>query len=105
MDPPPIPEQKDDLNKTIDMFYEGKLKTTAHSKKTSVPLSSLIIVVQHDFKNLAFFNNTSISKSLLLFHERNTVEVGVRTHVELMAKLLLIDRQFFDQSSAFSAIF
>ena len=105
MDPPPIPEQKDELNKTIDMVYEAKLKNTAHSKKTPVPLSSLIIVVQHDFQNLSLFNNTSISKSLLLFHERNNVEDGARTHEELIAKLLLIDGQIFDQSRAFSAIF
>ena len=32
MDPPPIPDKKDDLNKVIDMIYKAKLKNTAHTK-------------------------------------------------------------------------
>ena len=81
MDPPPLPEQSEGINKVIDMVYEKKLKTTVHSKKSLIPLSSLVLVLPHEMQNLKVFNNTSLSKAVICFHkiQDSEVESGVES--------------------------
>ena len=99
MDPPPIPHQKTDLSDTIDMIYEGKLRDSYQKKNSPLPLSSLILVVQHDYRNLSSFTDTALSKSLILFHEAHE---DVDDHATLLDD---IDQQILEQSQFFSSIF
>ena len=51
------------------MQYEKTTKRTKSQKKKGAPQRSLIAVLQHEFQNLNGLNNTSLSKSTILFHE------------------------------------
>ena len=56
------------LNSLLDALYEKKIKETAHSKTTTVPLKSLVLVLQHEMQNFNFINNSALSKCLPLIH-------------------------------------